>query len=80
LSGTGKTTVAEALAAHVGPPPGARIIKSDRMRKAMHGVPAETHPLENACRAEVSERVYAEMVWRTELILSQSGSVVANAV
>jgi predicted kinase len=80
LSGTGKAAVAEAFAAHVGPPPGARIIKSDRVRKAMHGVPAETQLPENAYRAEVSERVYAEMVWRTELILSQSGSVVADAV
>src|SRR5690606_15078491 len=42
LSGSGKTTVAEALAAHVGAPPGARVVESDRIRKAMHGVPAET--------------------------------------
>ncbi|RUV04867.1 aminoglycoside phosphotransferase, partial [Mesorhizobium sp. M6A.T.Cr.TU.017.01.1.1] len=32
LSGSGKTAVAEALAAHVGAPPGARIIESDRIR------------------------------------------------
>ena len=51
LSGSGKTTVAEALAAHVGAPPGARIVESDRIRKAMHGVPAET-----TCRTEPIDR------------------------
>ncbi|RWK12063.1 AAA family ATPase, partial [Mesorhizobium sp.] len=42
LSGSGKTTIAEALAPRIGAPPGARIVESDRIRKAMHGVPAET--------------------------------------
>lgn len=32
LSGSGKTTVAEALAARIGAPPGARIVESDRIR------------------------------------------------
>lgn len=80
LSGTGKTTIAEALAAHVGVPPGARIIESDRIRKAMHGVPVETHLPPTAYRPEISERVYQEMVWRSDLILSEGGSVVADAV
>lgn len=80
LSGSGKTTIAEALAADIGPPPGARIVESDRIRKALHGVPAETHLPDNAYRPEVSERVYREMAWRAGLILSQGGSVVADAV
>ncbi|TPN51452.1 bifunctional aminoglycoside phosphotransferase/ATP-binding protein [Mesorhizobium sp. B1-1-7] len=80
LSGSGKTTVAEALAAHVGAPPGARIVESDRIRKAMHGVPAETRLPNKAYRPEVSERVYNEMAWRAGLILSEGGSVVADAV
>jgi len=80
LSGSGKTTVAEALAPHVGAPPGARILESDRIRKAMHGVPPETRLPERAYRPEVSIKVYGEMAWRTGLILSEGGSVVANAV
>lgn len=80
LSGSGKTTVAEALAHRVGPPPGARIVESDRIRKAMHGVPAETRLPDKAYRPEVSERVYREMGWRAELILAQGGAVVADAV
>lgn len=80
LSGSGKTTVAEALAAHVGAPPGARIVESDRIRKAMHGVPAETRLPDRAYRPEVSDRVYHEMACRAGLILSEGGSVVADAV
>lgn len=80
LSGSGKTTVAEALAAHVGAPPGARIVESDRIRKALHGVPAETRLPDNAYRPEVSERVYREMAWRAGLILAEGSTVVADAV
>jgi len=80
LSGSGKTTIAEALAAHVGAPPGARIIESDRLRKAMHGVPAETRLPNKAYRPDVSERVYRQIAWRAGLILSEGGSVVADAV
>lgn len=80
LSGSGKTTVAEALAAHVGAPPGARIVESDRIRKALHGVPPETRLPDKAYRPEVSERVYREMAWRAALILGQGGSALADAV
>jgi uncharacterized protein len=80
LSGSGKTTIAEALAAHVGAPPGARIIESDRIRKAMHGVAPETRLPEKAYRPEVSAKVYREMAWRASLIIAEGGSVVADAV
>lgn len=80
LSGSGKTTVAEALAAHIGAPPGARVVESDRIRKILHGVAPETRLPERAYAPEVSERVYAEMAWRAGLILSQGASVVADAV
>jgi uncharacterized protein len=80
LSGSGKTTVAEVLAAHVGAPPGARIVESDRIRKAMHGVAPETRLPDKAYRPEVSSKVYREMAWRSSLILTESGSVVADAV
>lgn len=80
LSGSGKTTVAEQLAPVIDPPPGARIVESDRIRKAMHGVPAETRLPEKAYRPEVSDRVYRDMVARAARILDQGGSVVADAV
>ncbi|HXV29516.1 MAG TPA: AAA family ATPase, partial [Sinorhizobium sp.] len=80
FSGSGKTTVAEALAAEFGPPPGARIIESDRIRKAMHGVIAEDRLPPAAYRPEVSEKVYAEMTRRSLATLRAGGSVVADAV
>lgn len=80
LSGSGKTTVAETLAAHVGAPPGARIVESDRIRKAMHGVAPETRLPDKAYRPEVSANVYREMAWRTSLTLAEGGSVIADAV
>jgi len=80
LSGSGKTTIAEALAAHVGAPPGARIVESDRIRKALHGVPPETRLPDKAYRPEVSEKVYREIARRSGLILCEGGSVVADAV
>lgn len=80
LSGSGKTTIAEALAPHIGAPPGARIVESDRIRKAMHGVPAETRLPDKAYRPGVSKRVYREMAWRAGLILAEGGSIVADAV
>jgi predicted kinase len=80
LSGSGKTTVAEALAAHVGAAPGARIVESDRIRKALHGVPPETRLPDKAYRPEVSEQVYREMAWRARLVLGEGAAVVADAV
>jgi predicted kinase len=80
LSGSGKTTVSGILAAQYGTPPGARIIESDRVRKAMHGVAAETPLPADAYRPEISEKVYDEMACRTLSILRAGGSVVAEAV
>ncbi len=80
LSGSGKSTLAETLAPRIGPAPGARIIESDRIRKAMHGVPPETRLPQVAYRPEISARVYQGMVWRVRLILAEGGTAVADAV
>ncbi|WP_429819777.1 AAA family ATPase [Ensifer sp. B1-9] len=80
FSGSGKTTVADALAVRLGAPPGARIIESDRIRKALHGVPAEVHLGVDAYRRSVSDKVYFEIARRSLAILKAGGSVVADAV
>src|SRR5829696_8173972 len=48
LSGSGKSTVAALVAPHLGAAPGARILNSDRIRKRLHGVSAETRLPESA--------------------------------
>jgi 2-phosphoglycerate kinase len=42
LSGSGKSTVAAMVAPHLGAAPGARMLNSDRIRKRLLGVSAET--------------------------------------
>lgn len=80
LSGSGKSTVADALAPHVGAPPGARIVESDRIRKAIHRVSAETRLPAEAYSAEMSQKVYAEMARHAARVLGQGACVVADAV
>lgn len=80
LSGTGKTTIAEAIAPKLWAPPGARIVESDRIRKAMHGKPPEARLPEQAYAPDVSRKVYAEMVSRAGIVLSSGGAVIADAV
>ncbi|MCD2173403.1 bifunctional aminoglycoside phosphotransferase/ATP-binding protein [Rhizobium sp. C4] len=80
FSGSGKSTVADGLAAHLGPPPGARLIESDRVRKALHGVSPETHLDATAYSPDMSARVYAEMAARAGAVLKAGASVVADAV
>ncbi|MCO6187673.1 bifunctional aminoglycoside phosphotransferase/ATP-binding protein [Rhizobium sp. L1K21] len=80
FSGSGKTTIADRLAQTVGAAPGARVLESDRIRKALHGVPVDTRLGDEAYQPIVSERVYAEIACRSSDILSCGSSVVANAV
>lgn len=80
LSGSGKSTVAEALAPHVGPPPGARLYESDRIRKAMHGVASATRLPDAAYGSEVSERVYDALARRSAALAADGVAVVADAV
>lgn len=80
LSGTGKSTLAAALAPGLGLPPGARVINSDRLRKAIHGVSAETRLPPEAYRPEISTRVYALMVAEARRALAAGAPVIVDAV
>jgi aminoglycoside phosphotransferase family enzyme/predicted kinase len=80
LSGSGKTTVAEALAPLLGAPPGARIVESDRTRKAMFGVGSEVPLPEEAYRPEVSGAVYDRLGKRMYALVAGGTSVVVDAV
>src|SRR5262249_8716460 len=59
MSGTGKTTVARALAPLVGPAPGAVVIRSDVTRKQIMGVPETSRLSPDGYRPEVTEKVFA---------------------
>lgn len=80
LSGSGKSSLATALAPEVGPVPGARILSSDRIRKQRFGV----GPLErlgaDAYRPEVSTAVYRDMRERAAALLAAGVPVIADAV
>jgi len=80
FSGSGTSTLADALAPHVGAPPGARVLESDRIRKAMFGIPPEQRLPAEAYRAEVSEAVYAELFRRAGALSADGACVVADAV
>lgn len=80
FSGTGKSSVAIALAPCLGPTPGAIVIRSDVVRKELFGVEEHQKIPESAYTSEFSERVYHTMLERTECILKAGHSVIVDAV
>lgn len=80
LSGSGKSTVAAAIAPGIGPPPGARIVSSDRIRKRLFAVPVETRLPAECYAADVSGRVYDEMIGMAGRIARLGHGVVADGV
>ena len=61
LSGSGKSSVAAALAPHIGCPHGARVINSDRISKRLFGVAPTARLPQEAYASAVSAKVYGEM-------------------
>ena len=80
LSGSGKSTAAAAVAAGVGAAPGARVLSSDRIRKALHGAAPETRLDAAAYRPDVSARVYATLRESAAAVLATGHSVIVDAV
>jgi predicted kinase len=80
LSGSGKSTIAELLAPQIGDPPGARFLETDRIRKAMFGVSAETRLPPDAYTPGVSEHVYDTLAKRSAAIVRDGGTAVVAAV
>ncbi len=80
LSGSGKSTIARLLAPGLGAPPGAVVLRSDLMRKALFGVAATTRLPDDAYSAEVSRLVFARMAEQAERLLRAGRSVIADAV
>lgn len=80
LSGSGKSTVAAGIAPGLGAAPGARVLSSDRIRKAMFAVAPETRLPAEAYRPEVSQEIYRRLGEEAVRVLRLGHAVVADAV
>jgi hypothetical protein len=72
LSGSGKTTIAAALAPLVGAVPGAIVLRSDEIRKQICGVPSLTRLSPEAYTNEITNRVYETLTERMHLNIADS--------
>ncbi len=80
LSGTGKSVLARALAAHIAPEPGAVVLRSDVMRKRLFDV-AETDKLpKEVYQPEVSETIYNRLYEQAQRVLAAGHSAIIDAV
>ena len=80
VSGTGKSTLARQLAPALGPAPGAVILRSDVVRKRLHGLaPGERLPPE-AYRKEASRAVYDALAARAAVVVRAGHAAIVDAV
>jgi uncharacterized protein len=79
LSGSGKSSVAQALAGDFLPVPGARVIRSDVVRKRLAGVAAETRLPRESYDLTSAERVYAASREAARQALAAGYSVIFDA-
>ncbi len=80
LSGTGKSTLAAALAPELGARPGARVLRSDVIRKRLFGLDPEARLSEQAYAAEATARVYAALREKAEAALAAGYCAIIDAV
>lgn len=80
LSGSGKSTLAAALAPGLGRRPGARVLRSDVIRKRMFGRAPETRLPPEAYTPAVSQRVYAALHDKATLALAAGYAAIIDAV
>lgn len=79
LSGTGKSSLAQALAGSFPPAPGARVIRSDVLRKRLFDVAPETRLPPSAYGAAVTERVYCGLHDQAEASLAAGYTAIVDA-
>ena len=80
LPGTGKSTLARALAPDLGRAPGAVILRSDEIRKRLHGVAPEFRLPADAYTEAVSSRVFATLTTDAGAAASGGHTVIADAM
>lgn len=79
LSGTGKTTLARALAPRLGASPGAVVLRSDEVRKRLCGVAPTQRLGPQAYAPEQTARVLARMESEAAALLAAGRSVILDA-
>ena len=79
LPGTGKSTLARALAPELGAAPGALVLRSDEIRKRRHGVPPEQRLPAAAYAEPVSRGVLAELCRAAAETVAAGHAVIADA-
>ena len=80
VSGTGKSTLAAALAPELGLRPGARVLRSDVTRKLLLGFDPETRLPPTAYTREISGRVYDALCRKATTVLKAGYSAIVDAV
>jgi predicted kinase len=80
LSGSGKSRLACELAPGIGAAPGARVVRSDAVRKQLAGVGLHDRLGPEGYSAEMTARTFAELDRRVEAALRIGRPVVADAV
>jgi aminoglycoside phosphotransferase family enzyme/predicted kinase len=79
LPGTGKSTLARAIAPLIGAAPGALVLRSDEIRKRQHGVDPEQRLPSSAYTAEKSAAVFGELIALAEEAAAGGHAVIADA-
>lgn len=80
LQGTGKSTLARALAPALGAAPGALVARSDEIRKFLAGVAPETRLPAAAYTVAASGTVYAAILEQARLALGAGHAAIADAM
>lgn len=80
VSGTGKTTVARAVAPAIGPCPGAVIVRSDVTRKRLAGVDETAKLPPSGYTPEMNDRVFATLTETAAKVLAGRHGVILDAV
>jgi aminoglycoside phosphotransferase family enzyme/predicted kinase len=78
-SGTGKSTLAKALAVELGGPAGAVIVRTDEVRKRLHGVPPDEPLPRESYTPDSHARVYAGCFDLARRALAAGSSVIVDA-
>jgi len=80
LSGSGKSRMSRELASFAGAPPGARVVRTDVVRKRLCGVTPEVRLPDDAYSADMHDKTYRAFYEEIRAGLRQGHTVVADGV